>query len=162
MPNQGDDMTIQQEIERETQEALERMSEAIVYVLQSVGEECVNHARNLPSLSRDDPAAAFPHQPNWIDDTGNLRSSIGYIIVDNGQIVTESSFEAVRNGQEGSEKGKSFAESLVSEHTSDIALIVVAGMEYAEYVAAKGYDVLDSAELLAEQLVKEEIEGLLQ
>ena len=34
-------------------------------------------------------------------------------------------------------------------------LIVVAGMNYAAYVQRKGYDVLTSSELLAEQLVRQ-------
>ena len=33
-------------------------------------------------------------------------------------------------------------------------------MKYASYVSAKGYDVLDSAELLAEKLAKELLERI--
>ena len=35
-----------------------------------------------------------------------------------------------------------------------IVLIVTAGMNYAEYVEARGYNVLSSAELKAEPLIK--------
>lgn len=144
------------------EEAIDRMMQAVVHNLPIIGEKCVNHARNLPSLSRDDPRAKFPHQPNYIDDTGNLRSSIGYVLIIDGQIVAESSFEAVKNGKQGSDEGKTFAESLVSNYPDGIALVVVAGMHYAEYVAAKGYDVLDSAELLGEQLVSKLMDDLQQ
>lgn len=154
--------TIQDEIDRQVEEAMDRMMQAVVYNLQVIGEKCVNEARNLPSLSRDDPVAEFPHQPNYIDDTGNLRSSIGYVIIIDGQIVAESSFQAVKNGKEGSDEGKTFAESLVSNYPDRIALVVVAGMHYAEYVAAKGYDVLDSAELLGEQLASKLMDDLQQ
>lgn len=133
---------------------MNRTMQAIIYKLQAIGERCVNEARNLPSLSRESPDASKPHQPHYIDDTGNLRSSIGYVLIVDGQIVSESSFDVVGNGRQGSDAGKSFAESLVSNYPTGIALVVVAGMNYAEYVAAKGYDVLDSAELLAERLVQ--------
>lgn len=146
--------TLREDITREFDELAERVMQAIIFNLKAIGEKCVNEARNLPSLSRADEAAKHPHQPNYIDDTGSLRSSIGYVLVVDGQIVSESSFAVVGNGKQGSEEGRSFAESLVAEHPSGIALIVVAGKNYAEYVAAKGYDVLDSAELLAEQLVQ--------
>ena len=143
-------------------DALDRMMQAVIYNLKVIGEKCVNEARNLPSLSRDDERAEKPHQPNYIDDTGNLRSSIGYVLIVDGQIVSESSFEVVGKGKEGSEAGKSFAESLVKDHPTGIALVVVAGMRYAEYVAAKGYDVLDSAGLLGEQLVSKLMDDIQQ
>lgn len=150
------------EITREIEEKAERWREALIYNLNVIGEKCVNAARQLPSLSRDDEDAARPHQPNYIDDTGNLRSSIGYVLVADGEIVTMSAFETVGKGKEGSDTGKTYAESLARNHPTGIALVVVAGMHYAEYVAAKGYDVLDSAELLAEQLVAKLINDLKQ
>ena len=147
--------TVQEEIEREVNEAIERTMRAVIMNLKVIGEKCVNAARQLPSLSRADKAAARPHQPNYIDDTSNLRSSICYVLVVDGQIISESDFAVVGNGQQGSQAGKSFAESLAANYPTGFALIVVAGMHYAEYVAAKGYDVLDTAELLAEQLVQQ-------
>jgi len=154
--------TIQQEIEREVNEAIERTMRAVIMNLQVIGEKCVNAARSLPSMSRADEGADRPHRPNYIDDTGNLRSSIGYVLVVDGQIISESSFASVGNGKQGSEAGKSFAESLASNYPTGFALIVVAGMHYAEYVSAKGYDVLDTAELTAEQLVNQLMSELTQ
>ena len=139
----------------EVNEKAERAYQYFLEDLMDVGEQCVNHARKLPSMSRANPLAKYPHQPNYIDDSGNLRSSIGYVVVEDGRIIGESAFEAVGNGAEGSATGRSFAESLVATHPNDTALILVAGMHYAEYVAAKGYDVLDSATLLAEQLIND-------
>jgi hypothetical protein len=49
---------------------------------------------------------------------------------------------------------------LVSKFPKGIVLIVDAGMHYASYVSAKGYDVIDSAELLAQQLVPEILKRL--
>lgn len=134
---------------------------AVVYNLLYVGEQVVNHARNLPSPS----AASFdghipPHQPNYIDWTANLRSSIGYVLVVDGQVVNTSSFEPIKGGTQGAAEGRSFAEQLASEVQKGIALIVVAGKNYAKYVSAKGYDVIDSAELLAQKLVPQMLKQL--
>lgn len=149
-------------IMKQIEEDAERWKTALVRGLMVVGEKCVNHARMLPSLSRADKGANRPHQPNYIDDTGNLRSSIGYVLVMDGELVAESNFDVVGKGRQGSEDGRSYAERLALNHPTGIALIVVAGMHYAEYVAAKGYDVLDSSELLAEQLVKKLMDELRQ
>lgn len=89
------------------------------------------------------------------DQTGNLTSSIGYCVVRNGSSISESVFDVVSNGQEGSDKGRNFLAELVDKYNDGIALIVVAGMEYAVYVNAKGLDVLDSAELQAKEMIKD-------
>lgn len=135
--------TLQDEIDRKVNEEYERMMQAIIYRLGNIGAKCVNAARISNLKGRD-----------YLDQTGNLRSSTGYVLSVDGKIVAESSFDVVAGGMQGKAEGKSFAESLISNHPTGIALIVVAGMHYAEYVAAKGYDVLDSAELLAEQLIQ--------
>ena len=139
--------TLQEEIERELMGAIERMKQAVIYNLQVIGEKCVNEARMKGSYK---------------DQTGNLRSSTGYVLIVDGEIVSESAFDVVKDGQTGSDEGKAFAESLVKDYPTGIALVVVAGKNYAEYVAARGYDVLDSAELLAEQLVQKLSDDLQQ
>lgn len=123
--------------------------------LSRVGERCVEAAQMLPSpqfLNRSRKEIP-PHQPNYIDWTANLRSSIGYVIVRDGSVVTQGGFKSAKGGDEGAAEGKAYAEQLAAKFPSGITLIVVAGMNYAAYVSAKGYDVLDSAELLAEKLV---------
>jgi hypothetical protein len=113
--------------------------------LAHIGEQCVNQARSVNSYK---------------DRTGNLRSSTGYVIVVDGNIVQMSSFETVKNGYEGSADGQKFARSLVNGFPEGIVLIVVAGMKYAASVSARGKDVLDSAELLAERLVPQMLKKL--
>ncbi len=76
---------------------------------------------------------------DFTDQTGNLRSSIGFIIVFQGEIV-ESDFEG--QTQEGQTKAEQFAFEVAMQHSRGYALIVVAGMEYAAAVEAKGKDVL--------------------
>ncbi|MDR3246078.1 MAG: hypothetical protein LBT50_06550 [Prevotellaceae bacterium] len=137
--------TTMAEIDRYLQEQIARRERAIIYNLGHVGEQCVNQARSVGS---------------YTDRTGNLRSSTGYVIAVDGKIVRMSSFEAVKTGQEGSSDGRRFAGELVSRFPKGIVLIVVAGMKYAANVSARGKDVLDSAELLAERLVPQMMKKL--
>ena len=115
------------------------------------------HWKHIEILKRVGRAAVKEARQNhrYKDRTGNLTSSIGYCIVDNGKVIEESSFDTVLNGSQGSTDGREYLSRLVSEHPSGLVLIVVAGMEYAAYVEAKNLNVLDSAELLAESYLKE-------
>jgi len=66
----------------------------------------------------------------------------------------------VKQGKDGSSKGAAYVKSLARKFPQGICLIVVAGMNYASYVSAKGLDVLDSSELLAERLVPQMLKQL--
>ena len=133
--------------------SLERRQKAILYNLNYVGEQCINHARSTDSYK---------------DQTGNLRSSIGYVLVEDGNIIQQSDFKQeppkaekqIGHTYDGGKTGEQFAREIAEEHRAGICLIVVAGMNYASYVAAKGYDVLDSAETMAEWLVPKLIKQL--
>ena len=124
---------------------VERVTSALIYNLCAVGEQVLNQARSTNSYK---------------DQTGTLRSSIGYVVAVDGEVVQSSSFEVVKDGADGSRDGKSYALELVKQFPEGIVLIVVAGMNYASYVSAKGYDVLDSSEVLADRLVPEILKQL--
>lgn len=124
---------------------VERVTSALIYNLCAVGEQVLNQARSTNSYK---------------DQTGNLRSSIGYVVAVDGEVVQSSSFDVVKDGADGSRDGKSYALDLVKQFPEGIVLIVVAGMNYASYVSAKGYDVLDSSEVLADRLVPEILKQL--
>lgn len=124
---------------------VERVTSALIYNLCAVGEQALNQARSTNSYK---------------DQTGNLRSSIGYVVAVDGEVVQSSSFEVIKDGADGSRDGKSYALDLVKQFPEGIVLIVVAGMNYASYVSAKGYDVLDSSEVLADRLVPEILKQL--
>jgi len=110
----------------------------VIQALSNLGDMCIAEARDRAE------------EDSWFNQTGNLRSSIGYIVVVHGSIVKMSGFETVLNGSEGSMTGRKLAEELSKKYSSGHALVVVAGMNYAEYVEAKdGKSVLASAELLA-------------
>lgn len=133
------------EIDAYIQQQLERLERAIIYNFHYVGTECINRARDLETYK---------------DQTGNLRSSIGYIIVKDGVIIEESSFEQVKEGRAGSALGREFIQSLAAKFPHGIVLIVVAGMNYAASVEAHGNDVLTSAELLAERMLPDMMKRL--
>lgn len=126
------------EIDRYIAGRVEAIKKALVHNLCAVGEQVLNTARLTNSYK---------------DQTGNLRSSIGYVVSVDGEIVQMGSFDTVKEGGEGAKGGKEYAMQLVRDFPKGIVLIVVAGMNYASYVSAKGYDVLDSSELLADKLV---------
>jgi len=124
-----------------------------IEVLKKLGEECVTRARS-------------EHPQNWQDQTGNLRSSIGYMIFKDGSPISGSAFEQVsaRNSQagdvyDGAEQGMQFCKQ-IGESTTGYALVVVAGMNYAIHVEKNGRDVLTSAELHAEQTLPKMLEEL--
>lgn len=161
------------EIEAYIDKAAENARNVIIDTLCEVGSRCVTEARD---------------NGNYVDQTGNLRSSIGFAVVVDGKIVTKSDFPQVQgrgenmtlvnfktksgkevkywakgksgDGSEGVKQGEKFLDKLASEHSSGICLIVVAGMNYASYVEGRGYNVLTSAELLAERLVPQLLEQI--
>lgn len=117
---------------------VERANMLTIRALSYLGEMCVIEAKDRPQES------------SWFDHSGNLRSSIGYIIVHNGKIIKYSGFNQVKQGSDGIKEGKELATELAKQYTSGYALIVVAGMNYAELVEAMDSKVvLASAELFA-------------
>ena len=127
----------------------ERIHQLTIRALSYLGEQCVSLARNrAPELS-------------WIDRSGNLRSSIGYIITHRGKIVKYSDFQQVKQGSEGAKTGKDFAAQIAKQYSAEYVLVVVAGMNYAEYVEAKdNKDVLATPELFAKKELPKMLEKL--
>ncbi|MCQ2317822.1 MAG: hypothetical protein MJZ90_02715 [Bacteroidales bacterium] len=125
--------------------------------LQRLGEMCVTQARSVP------PSVGFH------DQTGNLRSSIGYMVFVDGVSVHQSTFEQVspqaahKDGvtYDGGKKGEAYCRE-IGENTTGVCLVVVAGMDYATYVESKGRDVLTSAEHLAEQELPKQLAELIE
>lgn len=134
--------------------AVRRIDRAIFLMLSYLGEQAVKIARE---------------KGDYRDVTGNLRSSIGYVIAKNGKVM-KANFERNliktdptkrrRNnyGKDGVAEGERFARSLVAGFGSGWVLIVVAGMAYAAKVESRGRDVLTSAK----QYSDTELPGLLR
>lgn len=78
------------------------------------------------------------------DITGNLRSSIGYIIIRDVEQV-DLNFAPSTNGSDkatGVATGISIAEELAEKYPKGLVLICVAGMDYAAAVEGKARDVI--------------------
>lgn len=124
------------------QTKVQNMERAVIRELGWIGEQCVSEAKN----NLRGPFA-------YTDQTSNLRSSIGWAIAKNGEILKKSKFEPVKpSGRDGSKKGKEFVAEIASDYPGLLVLIIVAGMDYAVHVSNRGYDVLDTAELIAQKL----------
>lgn len=130
-------ITPKADVEAYLQDQLAKREKSIIKTLNFVGITCINEART---------------NGDYIDQTGNLRSSIGYAIIQNGVVVNQSRFEQVKDGREGKKEGAELLSDLIGRNTQGIVLIVVAGMNYAAYVETNR-NVITSAELLAEDLV---------
>ena len=122
----------------EMRERAERINRAIIRTFQYIAEVLVREARM---------------KGDYIDQTGNLRSSIGAIILLDGQVVSRAGFEVVMGGSSGANEGLTYAQEIAAAYPRGIALVVVAGKDYAAHVAARGRDVLSSAVLKAEDIV---------
>lgn len=125
---------------------------AILEQLQITGEEFVKNARI---------------SGNYKDQTGNLRNSIGYVILRNGEQLYENFTLSARvkvkgtgkgtgirqKYSKGSEQGEGIAidmiRDLIPKYPTGYVLIVVAGMNYAAAVESKGKDVLTGSSLIA-------------
>lgn len=104
----------------------ESYNSKMLKTLLIVGEEFLNKARI---------------NGNYQDRTGNLRASIGYIILHDGKILNNS----FSGSNEGSLKGNKVAKEISREYTKGFVLIGVAGMDYAAAVEAKSYDVISGS-----------------
>lgn len=138
-------VTPNSEINSYIERKLEIWRQLLIRNFSHIGEQVLNAARSTNSYK---------------DQTGNLRSSLGYVVAVDGRVADISSFAVVKNGQEGSKTGADYARKLARKYPKGIVLIVCAGMNYAAYVSAKGYDVEDSAELLADRLVPQMLRQL--
>lgn len=112
------------------EEGLEEEKSNLIRVLRRIGIEAVNKMRE---------------QGSYIDRTSKLRGSTGYLISVDGEIV-DSLFD--------NSYGEKYALEVLREFDGQIILLVVAGMNYASYVEAKGYNVLASGELTVRTEVK--------
>lgn len=99
------------------------------------------------------------------DQTGNLRNSIGYVIMKDGkQIIGDFKVTAKGNpsknkdGADGVEVGKRRATEIAGKYPQGYVLICVAGMHYAAAVESKNKDVITGSSLIVKQMLIKAIE----
>lgn len=107
------------------------IAEGVIEAMEKTCLEITNKAKQLDTYK---------------DQTNNLRSSIGYIVYNNGEKIaehfTQDGAGAGGTGTTGIEKGKKVAAEAAKEFPADLVGVIVAGEDYALYVESKGYDVL--------------------
>lgn len=121
------------DIEKELNADLIAIERNIIRILKRCGEEFVTDAKNGLNIS----SSAFP-KGDYKDQTANLRSSIGFFILRDNEVIHEK--------LEGTGQGTSAALSALRNRQSGSGyrLIGVAGMDYASYLESKGYNVISS------------------
>ena len=131
-------------------EPLKIFNEELVRSFAALGEGAVKKIRNKTK------------EESWTDRTGNLRSSIGYEVFNHNDKMVNYDFPKVLEGSEGQEEGKALIDELSKNYQDGVTLLLVAGMEYAEYVERKGYDVLAKTSLEAESLAPKAIQKAIE
>ena len=153
------------------------MEEKYNQIMQSIAEallmtctEAVNRARSTNTYK---------------DQTNNLRSSIGFMIYHNGRLLfrdfqtggtgtggggevsfntkegQEAKFTAKpgdTSGQRGLLQGEALADKIAQKYTSGFVAVIVAGMNYALFVEAKGFDVLTGSTLAVGEDLKRNLD----
>ena len=155
-----------------------RLEQKYNAIMQDIAEalfmtctEAVNRARSLDTYK---------------DQTNNLRSSLGFVIYHNGRMLfrdfqtggtgtggggqvsfttsqgQEVSFSAQvksdTSGNRGLLQGEALANSVAQRYPSGFIAVIVAGMNYALFVEAKGYDVLTGSTLTVGEDLKKNLE----
>lgn len=99
------------EIHKVLMKEAERVERLTIRALSYLGEQCVVKVRDRGG------------DKSWYDQSGNLRSSVGYVIAHNGSIVQYSDFNQVKNGSEGVKNGKDLAKELVRRYSMTMSLL---------------------------------------
>lgn len=120
------------DIRKHIEQRVERYQQALINRLSYVGETFVRNAR-------------LNH--TYMDQTGNLTASIGFMVLHNGEAENESAV--------GPQKASNFADELKAKFTNGYVLVVYAGMEYAAAVESRGKDVLTASSIEAKTQLEE-------
>jgi hypothetical protein len=134
----------QQTIQAKIEAFQKRVDAAILIALQYMGERLVIYAKD---------------NITFIPRTGNLQNSIGYVVVKDGKVIFDG-FGGNQN--EGAIQGLDLAMKVAKEVASSYALIIVAGMNYAAAVEARGYNVILPAELKAKKEFASEMKRIIE
>ena len=123
-------MKHKEQINKEILRKKQDFEKALVYALEVLVERLINHAK----MSAE-----------YQDRTGNLKSSIGGVLLRDRKPIVYKGFDVVLEGTEGECTGETFIDSLIPTMPGGYVLLVVAGMDYASYVQnVHGLNVLQS------------------
>lgn len=118
------------ELEKAFESMLKVTGEKTFLAFGEIGEKVVNQART---------------EKTYKDQTANLKSSTGYIIVE-GSKLSKKDYKkvkgSIKSDVNGTVVGLEIAKESSDATKNEIELIIDAGMDYASYVEKKGKNVL--------------------
>ncbi len=135
------------EIQKFIEDKMKALDNAILTRLKRIGETFVKNARE---------------NGNYTDVTGNLRNSIGYVILRDGEQLFQNFKKAarVRSDTSGVNTGERVALEVASNFPRGYVLIVVAGMNYAAAVESRGKDVITASSITAKNDLAKAIDAI--
>ncbi|WP_321437167.1 hypothetical protein [uncultured Bacteroides sp.] len=148
--------TSEKAIEEAIKKAILENEKEVLKGLSLIGEECRNNAR----LNR-----------GYKDQTGNLNSSIGWVVLKDGHPEYEGGLVSTPSGSEEGAKGQIIGAEMLDKWSSEFkegyVLLLVAGMNYASFVQngtsrMPGRNVLKSAELIVQGLMDELMQNIMK
>lgn len=129
------------DVKRLIKEKIKNYLAALEARLTRAGEEFVTMARDGGGYN---------------DRTGNLRASIGYVLMYNGRMKS-SSFPGNSTGQASAKK---IARKISSQYPKGFVLVCVAGMEYAAAVESRGKDVITGSAQIIEGTLRKALKRI--
>lgn len=122
------------------------VKDEVVEVFANAGDHAVRGAR-------------APRGKQYTDRTSNLRSSTGYVLTVDGKPVIGGGYTPVKEtGEPGAKAGKAHGSDLAKgADANSVSLFVTTGMSYAQYLDARAYDILDTAEADATAVLEEKL-----
>ncbi len=121
---------------------LKKFEERVLERLKRVGENFVTHARS---------------NPGYGDVTGNLKASIGYVILKDGLQILQW-FPG--NTEVGRDNAKRFVNKIGKDHPHGFVIIGCAGMVYAAAVESLGKNVITASSLIAKEDLRKSMQAL--
>jgi hypothetical protein len=136
---------------RELQRQYRSIERGILIRLDRVGLQWYTNAKTdlnidtsaFPAIRKQQPGDKVRGPGEYLDDTGNLRSSIGYFVLKDGIVVSGK--------VEGESEGISAAKQLLGTIPikDGYVLVGVAGVDYASYLESRGFNVITSQAQIA-------------
>lgn len=119
----------------------------IVMALARAGAEFANHAKDTGDYN---------------NVTGNLRNSIGFTVILDGQKKVTNVGGGAKGGHDGRARGREFAAEMAANPSNykGAVLIGFAGMEYASAVESKGRSVITQSIPVGRAAIQEYLAGI--
>lgn len=126
-------------------ELQEKIDDTFFEKLVEIGRDAIRVAYNARG------ADGYPKK--YQNHTWNLRNAPGFCVVRNGKIIALEVYDK-DNRPEAVQKTTYY---LKFHEKKEDGLYLADGMEYASFVASKGYDVLESARLYAQRMINKKL-----